>query len=336
MKNVRSKNIKVEPDIFAGFDIGGTNIKAIIADGSGRTVAFFETGTPGTASGIDTEISGIIERIPHVLSSDYRLRAIGIGAAGSINREKGTVIVSPNILCWRRYPLAGKIGKITGIKVFLENDANVACAGVWWGNGGEKYSNFVTITLGTGIGGGAVIDGRLFTGQNGSSMEIGHTTVESGGRECTCGNRGCLEQYASATGLVRYVTENLDRFPASSIITRMKSEKITSSMIYEEAVKSDELALEGFDYSSYYLGIGVANIINILNPQAVFFGGGLSRAHSLIIPRVKKVVMERALDGMKEKVRFSVIRNQSVIPALGAARIAMERYRAEQVKTPLP
>jgi glucokinase len=312
--------------MFIGIDIGGTNIKAVLTDSNGKTLSSGNCPTPGTPEKIDTAILSLVDSLAvNAGIAREKIDAIGIGAAGSIDRRKGSVITSPNILCWKNYPLAMNIETVSGIKTFLENDATVACAGFWWDRQGEK--NLVMVTLGTGIGGGAVIDGRLFSGQNGSSLEIGHMTVDINGRQCTCGNRGCMEQYASATALVYYVKSRLKKYGESSLHKRIEKEKLSAKMIAEEAMKKDSLSVMAFDELSYYLGTGIANIINILNPESVVLGGGLSKAHKLIIPRIKKVVNERAMKGMKEKVRFLAVKNESVIPALGAAKIAMDRLK---------
>ncbi|PKL18487.1 MAG: hypothetical protein CVV49_05890 [Spirochaetae bacterium HGW-Spirochaetae-5] len=314
--------------MYIGIDIGGTNIKCVLTDETGKVLSSGDTPTSEKAKEIDKSIIALVEKLSSEAKIDKsRIKAIGIGAAGSIDRKKGMVVTSPNILCWKNYPLAANIEKLSGIKTFLENDATVACAGYWWESHDTKIKTFVMVTLGTGIGGGAVIDGRLFTGQNGSSMEIGHMSIEANGKECTCGNRGCFERYASATALVEFAEANLKKYKNSNLHNRIKCEKLNSKMIYEEAVKKDELALKSFDYISGYLGAGIVNIINIFNPEAVILGGGLSKAHKILIPAVKKIVTERALKGMKENVKFLAVKDQAIIPALGAAKTAMDRLK---------
>jgi glucokinase len=314
--------------MYIGIDIGGTNIKGVLADKKGKILSSGDTSTPESAKEIDKTIISLINS----LASDSGVEkngidAIGIGAAGSIDRRRGMVVTSPNILCWKNYPLASNIEKLSGIKTFLENDATVACAGYWWENEELNFRTFVMVTLGTGIGGGAVIDGKLFTGQNGSSLEIGHMSIEVNGKKCSCGNKGCLEQYASATALVDYAKSNLKKFKNSSLHQRLKKENLTAKMIYEEALKKDELALNSLENISFHLGIGMVNIINIFNPEAIIFGGGLSKSHKIIIPVVKKIISERAYKGMKEGVKIIAVKNQAVIPALGAAKIAMDRLK---------
>lgn len=313
--------------MFVGIDIGGTNIKGALVNKSGKLLSFQETTTPASSEEIDKTIYSIIENLATSATvSKIDISAICIGAAGSIDRIKGVVITSPNIPSWKEYPLTKNIEKITGTKTFLENDATVACAGAWWQGNGNRYRNWIMVTLGTGIGGAAVIENRIYTGQSGSSMEIGHMTIESNGRKCLCGNLGCLEQYASATALVSFTRENINKFPESSIHEIIKKEPLTAKIIYEEALKKDPLAVNAIKDISGYLGIGVANLVNIFNPEAILFGGGLSQAGKIIIPIVKKVVKQRALPGLKENIKYLAIKDQSKIAAMGAAKLAIDRY----------
>lgn len=313
--------------MFVGIDIGGTNIKGALVNKSGKLLSFQETATPASSEEIDKTIYSIIENLATSATvSKIDISAICIGAAGSIDRVKGIVITSPNIPSWKEYPLTKNIEKITGTKTFLENDATVACAGAWWQGNGTRYKNWIMVTLGTGIGGAAVIENRIYTGQSGSSMEIGHMTIETNGRKCLCGNLGCLEQYASATALVSFTRENINKFPESSIHEIIKKEPLTAKIIYEEALKKDPLAVNAIKDISGYLGIGIANLVNIFNPEAILFGGGLSQAGKIIIPIVKKVVKQRALPGLKENIKYLTLKDQSKIAAMGAAKLAIDRY----------
>jgi len=317
--------------MFAGIDIGGTNIKGVLVNKSGKLLSFKEIETPRSSEEIDKKIYSLIEILATSATvSKIDISAICIGAAGSIDRTKGVVITSPNIPSWKDYPLTKNIEKITGIKTFLENDATVACAGAWWQGNGTKFKNWIMVTLGTGIGGGVVIDNKIYTGQSGSSMEIGHMTIEVDGRKCTCGNHGCLEQYASATALINFVKENLDKYPDSSINTRTESESLNARIIYEEALKKDTLALAAMEDICNYLGVGIASLINIFNPEAVLFGGGLSQADKILIPLVQKVVKKRALKGLKENVKYLTLKDQAKIAALGAAKLAIDRFNSEK------
>lgn len=315
--------------MFAGFDIGGTNIKGVITDQDGKILSYRDTGTPDTAAGIDKSIASLTLTLADSASvSGNNIQAIGIGAAGSIDRNRGVVITSPNIPSWNSYPICKNIEKLTGIKVYLENDATAACAGVWWHTIKDKYSNWIMITLGTGIGGGAVLNNTLYTGQTGSSMEVGHMSLDPDGPLCPCGNRGCFELYSSATALVKYAKSRLKAYPSSPLKT-LTVKELTAKRIYDEALNGDPLALESFNHVATYLGTGMSNLINIFNPEAIIIGGGLSQAHKLLFPRMKEVVKERAMKGLKEKVKFIAVKEQSMIAALGAARIARDRFNSE-------
>lgn len=314
--------------MFAGIDIGGTGIKGVITDINASIVASGDTPTPATAREIDLAIAGLIDSMSKKCGIKMnKFKAVGIGAAGSIDNSKGIAIHSPNIPAWDHYPLAAKIKSLTGIPVILENDATVATAGAWLQDNIKTFSNWVMVTLGTGIGGGAVINNRIYTGQSGSSLEVGHMTIDINGRECPCGNRGCLERYASATALVETTKEYLKIFPASSLNLRTETEKLSSKMIYEEAMQNDALALKAINEISTYLGYGIVNIVNIFNPEAVVFGGGLSQAHRLILPVVKAVVKQYAMKGIKENIKYIHLRRQSRMSAMGAAKMAIEHLK---------
>jgi glucokinase len=302
--------------MFIGIDIGGTNIKGVLTNKGGEIFSSASIPTGKTADDIENGIVSLIDVMTDSKSLPKRsIKALGIGAAGAVDCKKGVIITSPNIRAWENYPLANRIERRVGIRVFLENDATVAVIGEWWMGQGRKYRNWIMLTLGTGVGGGAVIDNKLYTGQSGSSMEFGHMTIDYKGRKCKCGNIGCLEQYASASAIVNSARIALKKDRTSSIHKKIES---------DEARKGDTLAVKLVEEMSYFLGIGVANLVNIFNPEAVILGGGLSRDHRIIIPVVRRVVNERALPGLKDNVKYLAIKNEDKAPALGAAKIAMD------------
>jgi glucokinase len=310
--------------MYAGIDIGGTNIKAIIANREGAILSSDKSRTPATADDINETIIALLRRMLEKKGSRISaLKSIGIGAAGAIDGKKGIIITSPNIHAWKNYPLAPIIERKTGVRVFLENDATAAIIGEWWVGHGKKFRNWVMLTLGTGIGGGAIIDNKVYTGQSGSSLEVGHLTIDYKGKKCPCGNRGCLERYASATALVELVKSKVKKSP-STLRERMKHEELTARIAYEEACKGDRLAREAFEEVGFYLGIGLAGLVNIFNPEAIIIGGGLSHAHRLILPVAKKVIKERALPGLKDNVKYLIIKNEDKTPALGAAKVGID------------
>lgn len=316
--------------MFAGIDIGGTNIKGVITDKNGKILSDRSIATPPSSRELEDGVYQLIEDLATIAGiSKIDIKALGVGSAGTINRKKGIVVTSPNIPYWKNYPLVKNFSKKTGLKVYLENDATAALIGSWWKGNGTKFKNWIMLTLGTGIGGGVIIDNKIYTGQTGSAMEAGHMTVELDGKPCRCGNRGCLERYASATALVEYIEENIGKNKESSLKSRMKDEELTAQMVFEEAEKGDAFAKEAFQTIGTHLGAGIANLINLFNPEAVILGGGLSMAHKYLIPAVKKTVNSRALKGCKENVKYLPIQDHSRIPALGAARMAIDALNAD-------
>lgn len=314
--------------MFIGIDIGGTTIKGVLTDRHGDVLSFGKTPIGRTAPEIENGLLELIRSLSGSLGPKAStLKAIGVGSAGSIDKKRGMVLKSPNIPALQRLPLIKTIERHTGVRAFLENDATVAVIGEWWKGAGRKYSNWIMLTLGTGIGGGVVIDNRIYTGQTGNAMEVGHMSIDYRGRRCPCGSTGCLELYASATGLMRYARGILGQGSGSSLEARMRDKKLDPRMIEEEALRGDPLSMHIYTQVSTWLGMGVANLVNLFNPQAIVFAGGLSRAHRLIFPVVKKVVHERAMEGLDKGIRYLVIQDHEKTPALGAARVAMDSIK---------
>jgi glucokinase len=311
--------------MYIGIDIGGTTIKGVLTKRDGDILSFKKIPIGKTPPEIENCLIELIRALAASRGLDpAAVKAIGVGSAGSIDRNRGMVLTSPNIPALQRFPLIKTIERRTGVRAFLENDATVAVIGEWWKGAGRKYTNWIMLTLGTGIGGGVVIDNRVYTGQSGSAMEVGHTSIDYRGRKCPCGGTGCLELYASATGLMRYARSVIGKSPGSSLAARMKTAKLDPRMIEEEALRGDALSLHIYEQVSTWLGIGIANLVNIFNPEAIVFGGGLSRAHRLMFPVIKKTVHGRVMEGLDHNVKYLIIRDQEKAPALGAARMAMD------------
>ena len=310
--------------MFVGIDLGGTAIKGALIDGKGAMLSFAQIETPASAKKIDDGILGLMAILASSAKiSETDIQGVGIGSAGSIDKSRGRIITSPNIPALKNHPLARNLEKAAGARAFLENDATVALMGASW-KGKSGFRNWIMLTLGTGIGGGAVIDGRVYTGQSGNAMEVGHMSIDHAGRECPCGNRGCLERYASASALARDAEALAKNNPGSSLNGRMKNSGLTALAVYEEALKKDRAALAVIREAARYLGYGIAALVNLFNPEAVVLGGGLSNAHSMLIPVIEDTVRLRALPGLKENVRIIPVKDPSRVPSVGAAKMAME------------
>ncbi|MBN2157777.1 MAG: ROK family protein [Spirochaetes bacterium] len=310
--------------MFVGIDIGGSKIKGILTDSSGKELSFREITTPGTPNEIDDGIYQLVESLATSASvSKIDIMGVGIGSPGPIDREKGLLLTAPNIPSVSNHPIVKNMEALTGTKVFLENDATVALIGAWWKENVSKYRNWIMITLGTGIGGGVIIDNKVYTGQSGNAMEVGHMTIDFNGRECPCGNRGCWERYASGPAMVELAQSLLKKNRTSSIAERIKKEPLTPLMVFEEAQNRDDTALAIFNEYAVYVGIGISNLVNIFNPEAIILGGGLSRAHKYIIPGARQVVNERSLKGFKGNLQIIPVQDPSKVPSFGAAKIAI-------------
>jgi glucokinase len=276
-----------------GVDIGGTKVAAGVVDEQGRIVATARHDTP---SHDPAKIEEIIADVVRELQATHDVEAVGIGAAGFVDASRSTVIFAPN-LAWRDEPLRKAIEARCGLPVVVENDANAAAwAEARFGAGrGEEY--LVMLTLGTGLGGGLVIDGQLYRGRLGVAAELGHITVEPGGRRCGCGGRGCWERYASGRALVREAQEIASLSPA--IASRLldlaggRPEAITGLAVTQAAKDGDEAALEAFRVVGTWLGHGMAAMAAVLDPGMFVLGGGVSAAGELLREPAMRTLQER-------------------------------------------
>jgi glucokinase len=276
-----------------GIDIGGTKVAAGAVDERGSIVASARRDTP---SHDPTQIEETIADVVRELQATHDVEAVGIGAAGFVDASRSTVIFAPN-LAWRDEPLRKAVEARCGLPVVVENDANAAAwAEARFGAGrGEEY--LVVLTLGTGLGGGLVIDGQLYRGRLGVAAELGHITVEPGGRRCGCGGRGCWERYASGRALVREAQEIASLSPA--IASRLldlaggRPEAITGLAVTEAAQDGDEGALEAFRVVGTWLGHGMAAMAAVLDPGMFVLGGGVSSAGELLREPAMRTLQER-------------------------------------------
>jgi glucokinase len=276
-----------------GVDIGGTKVAAGVVDEQGGIITTARRDTP---SNDPAKIQEIIADVVRELQASHQAEAVGIGAAGFVDATRSTVIFAPN-LAWRDEPLRAAVENRCGLPVVVENDANAAAwAEARFGAGrGQKY--LVIITLGTGLGGGLVIDGELYRGRLGIAGELGHVTVEPGGRRCGCGGRGCWERYASGRALVREAQELASLSPA--IASRLldlaggQPEAITGVAVTQAAQDGDEAALEAFRVVGTWLGHGMAALAAVLDPGMFVLGGGVSAAGELLREPAARTLQER-------------------------------------------
>ncbi len=295
---------KKRQQYIIGVDLGGTNIVvgAMSADGKQHfAMRSIPTSAESGAEGVADRIVGLIEGVildtlAETNSNRRDVIGVGVGAPGPLDREKGLVVVAPN-LGWKNFPLRDRISERLRLPVTLDNDANCATVGDWWRGAARGGKNVVGMTSGTGIGGGVIIEGKLFHGASDVAGEIGHTTIDLNGRHCKCGNYGCLEAYASGPAIATRAREVLVREETASLLPSMvggKLDSITAETVYKAAQQGDAVASEIVRDTARYLGAGIANLLNILNADVVVVAGGVTQAGDALFVPLRAEVRRRA------------------------------------------
>jgi glucokinase len=283
--------------ISIGVDLGGTNLRIAAVDDQGALVEKVTLGTK-VSRGRDHVIADMCDAIQR-MSDKYKnsapLLGIGVGVPGIIDMQTGLVRESPNLPDWVDYPARAAIEQRLKTVVILENDANVAALGEKWLGAAKDFSDMAMLTLGTGVGGGLVQGGKIWRGVNGMGGEFGHTTVEPEGHPCGCGNRGCLEQYASATAVVRMAREAIANNGASALARTANSDpEFSAKSIYNLAIQGDEDARRIFRYVGRCLGIVLSALVNSLNLPIYVIGGGVSSAWEAFSPAIFEELGQRS------------------------------------------
>jgi glucokinase len=329
-------------EYLVGIDLGGTNVNVGCVDEDGKVITKHEIslGKPKTRKEVLERIYGATEEtLKRAGLKTEQVRAIGIATPGTLDIARGVVVFAANLPEWEEVPLRDLIQKRfpSQLGTVLENDANAAAWGEYWAGAGKEtrledgghVSSLVILTLGTGIGGGIVIDGKVWHGFKDAAAELGHITIDFRGRPCPCGNTGCLEAYASADSTVRRFLEAVKSGASTNLerVSREHPEEITSKRIYEEALKGDVLSRKTMEETGFYLGVGIVSILHFLNPQMVVLTGGLTGAGSMLMDPLAKVVQERALGRSREDVKIVFARlgvDAGFIGAAGCALTALE------------
>lgn len=312
----------------AGIDIGGTNSPFGFVDKDGNILAKGSIRTDGYEK-FDDYLNALISEIKKVNREQNHLKILGFGiGAPNGNYYKGTVENAPNLKWKGKIEFAKMMYEKTGIRAYLTNDANAAAIGEKVFGNAKNMNDFIIITLGTGLGSGIFCGGKLLYGSTGFAGELGHTIVIENGRLCGCTRHGCLETYASATGIVRTVIEKLSEGSADSVLRNYKAEEITSKLIYESAVAGDKLALEAFEYTGEILGKALANAAAFSSPEAIFLFGGLANACSYIFEPTIRNMEANMLNNFKGTVKVlpsGLPENNAAI--LGAAALCWNEIK---------
>lgn len=305
-----------------GVDLGGTKISCALADFEGRVVA--QTTIPTLANEGDVPVLGrIIKSIEMVLEEGNAVAndvaTIGIGSPGPLDARNGVIITTPN-LPFNNFQLVQPIKEKFSIPTYLDNDANVAAIAEFMFGAGKGTENMVYITVSTGVGGGAILNGKIYRGSTSNALEIGHTTVFPGGARCGCGNIGCLEATSSGTAIGRRANEAVN----SKVETSLRNyEAVTSYEVFKEAEKGDIVSKKILDEAFTYLGIGVANVIASFDPDKVIIGGGVSKGGDVLFNKVQEVVNERCFKSMAEHCKIVPAGLGTDAGVLGAVALAI-------------
>jgi glucokinase len=284
-----------------GIDIGGTNlvVGSVAEDGS-RIVAVASEATHAEAGAKDVleRLVNLADRAIATTRKDVpgaEILGVGVGAPGPLDTKRGIVLLTPN-LGWVNLPLRQIIHDRLGLPAALDNDANCAVLGEWWVGAARGARHAIGITIGTGIGGGLILDGKLYHGASDVAGEIGHTTIDTEGRRCKCGNYGCLEAYASGPNIALRAVEAIEAGAVSRLPTLVGGDlsKITAQTVYQAAQDGDELALEVVNDTARFLGVGIGNLLNVFNPEVVVVCGGVTAAGDHLFVPLRRETARRA------------------------------------------
>jgi len=277
-----------------GIDIGGTNLRAALISGNGKVIRKIK----------EPSRVNVLESLQNAVESLFsdNVAGIGIGVAGLVDKKEGVVLCSPNLHAVEGVRFKDSLGKKFSVPVLIENDANAAAFGEKWVGAGREFDSFVLLTLGTGIGSGIIYKGTLAD----CAAEIGHMSINADGKRCPCGNSGCLELYAAANAIHSKVVSALEKGTESLLRQCCNGNiyKITAEDIYKHAIEGDNLSREALKEAGRYLGIGFANIINVMSPEAIILTGGLIGAWNIYVQEAIKEASKRAFETLFEKVKI--------------------------------
>jgi glucokinase len=311
-----------------GIDIGGTNlvVGAVAQDGSslralGSEPTHAEAGQSDVLDRLIVLAKQTIDRTRREVPG-AEIIGIGVGAPGPLDTKSGIVLLTPN-LGWVNLPLRQIIHERLGLPAALDNDANCAVLGEWWMGAARGTRNAIGITIGTGIGGGIIIDGKLYHGASDCAGEIGHTTIDTEGRRCKCGNYGCLEAYASGPNIALRACEEIKAGAVSRLAQYVDGDlrQITAQTVYQAAHDGDDLALEVVNDTAKFLGAGIANLLNIFNPEVVVVCGGVTLAGDHLFVPLRREVARRAFKPAVSVCRIVPCELSGTAGVYGAAKV---------------
>ncbi len=308
--------------IVLATDLGGTNLRLAAINSRGKILYRTKHETPKTdrADEIVGAIMQAAEECRQAVEKQGQVKAIGLAVPATINSKEGIIMKAPNLPALDGFRLSATLTNELNLPVILENDANAAAIGEHWLGASKDFESSICVTLGTGVGGGIVLNGNILRGVDGTAGEIGHICVEPSGAPCGCGSRGCVEQYSSATAISRLTLELESHYPKSKLKNKPR---VTAFEVYEAGKIGDELALEVFRQVGFYLGIALADLVNVLNPEVIVIGGGVSAGWDLFIHHVQAQIRNRAFREPAERAKLVRAKLGDDAGILGAAKMAL-------------
>jgi glucokinase len=311
------------PDYVIGVDLGGTNIRAGAVDYQGTIIARKKIATEAIlgAEPVLNKLASLVIDVKNMVPAQ-NLKGVGFGIPGAIQSRKGVVTQAPNIPSWDGLAIRQMLQDRLEVPCFIENDANSFAVGEAWMGAGRGHNHVCCLTLGTGVGGGVIIEGDLLRGADGMAAELGHISVKADGALCNCGSYGCLETFASATGINRMFREMIRGRKSS--MSHISDEAITPEIIYDHAKKGDSLAQEILTTAGTGLGVGIATLINIFNPEIMIVGGGIAASWDILMPPALETMKARAFKAPAARVQVLRATKEDDAGIHGGAYIAWD------------
>lgn len=306
--------------VLAG-DLGGTNLRVAAVNPAGSILYRAEAETPkhSDAREIVDAVAVLASECQVAVGSEFEVLGFGFAIPAIIQSAENRIFSSPNLPELNGFDLSGELADKLGLNIRLENDATAAAIGEHWLGASRGFDSSICVTLGTGVGGGIILNGEPLRGPDGTAGEIGHICVEPRGVACGCGSIGCLEQYASATAITRMANDLLDEYPGSTLANKPSFNALS---IYESGVSGDPRCIEVFRRAGVYLGIALAGLINVLNPEVIVIGGGAAEGWELFIEHTRAEIKRRAFQQPAERARIVRAALGGDAGIIGAARLA--------------
>lgn len=314
-----------DTDCAIAIDLGGTRIKAGIVDRDARVLARRTTPTEaehGPDHVMQRIIAAVCELAGEARRRSLKCLGVAVGAPGALSQSRGVILAPPNLPGWNNVPVAALVRERAGLPTILENDANAAALGEYWAGAGRGVNDLVLLTLGTGIGGGVVLGGAILRGFFETAGELGHTIVVPDGRPCGCGQKGCLEAYASANSIVRIVSEQITA-GASTICAKTLTDEngLTAEHVVEAAQAGDAVAKQAWDQACRLLAVACVNVQHVLNPQVIVLGGGMSAAGAQLLDPVKRHFSELTWPKINDRPDIRLAELGDDAGVVGAAKL---------------